>query len=350
MKSGLILHSDATLIDALRAIDAGAAGICCVVDGESHLVGVVTDGDVRRALIGGSALSDPVWPVVQRKPKVAREGTSRALILDLMAATRITAVPEVSDEGHVVAVHTLNSVLGAKSLRNIAVIMAGGKGTRLGELTRSTPKPLLPVAGRPIIEWIVLQLVGAGVTDIFVSINHLGDQIEARLGDGRDLGCRVHYLRESADKPLGTAGSLTLLAPEHTAEGAPPIIVVNGDLMLEFDAGRLVEEHLAAGAQLTVGTTAYQHRVPFGVVSADADGRVLAIEEKPVIDLEVNSALYCVEASAVRLLVPGEPSGMPDLIRRCVEEHRLVKTWPVADGWIDIGTPSDFARARGGRV
>ena len=147
------------------------------------------------------------------------------------------------------------------------MIMAGGEGTRLGELTRDTPKPLMEVAGRSILEWIVLNLVGGGIRDIYVSVNHLADQIEEHLGDGSRLGCTVRYLREEPDLPLGTAGSLGLLRAEHP-DLAVPTLVMNGDLMVQFEPEQLLDFHDATGAAVTVATRPYQHEVPFGVVGA----------------------------------------------------------------------------------
>ncbi|MBN9612244.1 MAG: NTP transferase domain-containing protein, partial [Actinobacteria bacterium] len=251
--------------------------------------------------------------------------------------------------------------VGGSVLPNRAVIMAGGKGTRLGALTRNVPKPLITVAGRPIIEWVILQLVGSGIRRISISVNHLAEQIEERLGDGSRLGCAIEYLRESVDNPLGTAGSLTLLEKSRTEAGAPPLIVLNADLLVEFDAGELIRDHARTGAAITMGVKSYQHTVPFGVVefdTAESDtaeptgsgtGRTItAITEKPTLEVPINTGIYCIDAELVRLLPYNRPSTMPELTQQCLDSGRRVSAWSIESDWIDIGTPNDLARAQGG--
>jgi len=345
----VMAHEDASLLDVMATIDGSGSGMCCLVDAERRLVAVLTDGDVRRALLAGAAVSDPALQHASVRPYTVEQGTPRANVLDLMRALHVVAIPEVSADGRLLALHTLIDIVGTRLLPNAAVIMAGGKGTRLGELTRTTPKPLMPVAGRPIIEWIILGLVSDGVRKIFISVNHLADQIVERLGSGERLGCQIEYLHESADNPLGTAGSLTLLPPETTSDEAPPIIVLNADLMVQFDARALLAKHAEDGASMTLGTKSYQHTVPFGVVEVDEQQRVLGIAEKPTLTVEINAAVYCIDAALARLLPEGRPSTMPELAQLCLDTGRTVMAWPIDSDWIDIGTPHDLARAKGQR-
>jgi NDP-sugar pyrophosphorylase family protein len=265
----------------------------------------------------------------------------------MMHASKISAVPEVDTEFRLVGLHTLSQITGAPEIPNITVIMAGGKGTRLGELTRHTPKPLMPVAGRPIIEWIILGLVGDGIRTVYVTVNHMADQIIERLGDGEQLGCHIEYLREQVDNPLGTAGALSLLPESVTEPGNPPMLVINGDLMVDFDAQALINRHGATGAAVTMGTRPYSHTVPFGVVEVDDDRHITAITEKPTVTVEINTAIYCIDADLPRLLPYNQPSTMPDLAQSCLDQGRRVIAWPLSSEWIDIGTPTDLARAKG---
>lgn len=336
----------ASLRDVLERIDRAGLAVALLVDGDQRLVGLLTDGDVRRAVLSGAALTDAAVPFATREPHVVTAGSSRALVLDLMRALRIIAVPEVDGAGRVVGLHTLSDVVGAPPLPNPAVIMAGGRGTRLGALTRSTAKPMLEVAGRPIVEWIVLNLVGGGVRDISVSVNHFAEQIETHLGDGRRLGCSVRYVREEPEAPLGTAGSLALFRAERP-ELAAATLVMNGDLMVQFDPGRLLGFHERTGAAITVATQTYEHQVPYGVLERDADGTVRAIEEKPTYTSDVSAGVYAVAPAVLDLLEPGRPSSMPDLVQACLDRQWPVRAWPLAADWIDVGTPSDLARAKG---
>ncbi|MHA3837364.1 nucleotidyltransferase family protein [Terrabacter sp. AAH1] len=335
----------ATIREALEVIDRSATSVCLLVDDEGRLTGLLTDGDLRRAFLNGAALDDPALHHATTEPKTVDAGTTRALVLDLMRAVRISVVPEVETTGLVVGLHTLSDVVGASPRDNVAVIMAGGKGTRLGALTKHTPKPLMTVAGRSIIEWIILNLVGDGIRDVYVSVNYLAEQIEEHLGDGSRLGCRISYLREEPDNPLGTAGSLTLLRAERP-DLADPVIVMNGDLMVQFEASALLETHRRHRASVTMATRSYQHEVPFGVVESDG-GRVTGVVEKPTLSFDINAAVYAVEPEALALLPEGQPSTMPGLVEMCLQRGKTVAAWPISTDWIDVGTPTDLARAKG---
>ncbi len=336
----------ASLREVMEVIDRHASSMSVLVDGDGRVVGVVTDGDVRRALLAGAAVDDPALPHATPNPHVVREGSPRALVLDLMRALRISAVPEVDAQSRIVRLHTLSDVVGNERLPNVALVMAGGPGSRLGHLTKDTPKPLMTVGGRAILDWIVLGLVGDGIREVYVSVNHLAHRIEEHLGDGSRLGCTVHYLREEPDQPLGTAGSLRLLLrarPELT----DPVLVMNGDLMVEYDARALLAYHAAHEAAVTMGVRSYQHQVPFGVVERGADGHVSAIAEKPMLTLEINAAVYAVEPEVVGLLPEGASSTMPWLVEQCLARDRTVAAWAISEDWIDVGTPVDLARAKG---
>ena len=337
-----VVGTEATVLDAVAAIDAGGSGVALVV-ADGVLRGVVTDGDVRRAILAGTSLHDGAITIATRKPVVVGPQASRASTLDIMRARRLDAVPIVADGGRLLGLHTLSDLVGVVQRPNHAVIMAGGRGSRLGDLTRATPKPLLPVAGRPIIEWAILELVGAGVRTIHVSIGHLAEQIVDRLEDGSALGCDIDYLRE--DEPLGTAGALALLADAHPAL-TDPIVVLNGDLMVQLDVGDLLATHHSAASALTIGTRPYAHQVPFGVLETE-HGRVTGIAEKPTVEVEVSAGIYAVEPALLELVPRGAPSTMPELTQRAIERGHLVRTWPLRQDWIDVGTPHDLTRARG---
>ncbi len=262
----------ATLRSALEVIDRTGLEACLITDEAGALVGLLTDGDLRRALLAGSGLDDPALGHATLDPHTVAAGSPRALVLDLMQALRISEVPEVTADGTLVGLHTLSDIVGAAPLPNVAVVMAGGRGTRLGELTRDIPKPLMTVAGRSLLEWIVLGLVGDGLREIWVSVNYLADQIEEHLGDGSRLGCRVRYLREDPDLPLGTAGSLTLLRAEQP-DLQHPVLVMNGDLMVEFDAADLLEAHRRVGGRADDGDP---HLPARGALRRRARARVVA--------------------------------------------------------------------------
>lgn len=342
-----LARTGANLRQVIEVVDRSASAVALLVDDQRRLVGLLTDGDIRRALLAGATLEDDALPFASTSPQTVEAGSSRALVLDLMRALRITAVPELDADGVVVGLHTLSDVVGVEPLPNAAVIMAGGRGSRLGQITQRTPKPLMEVAGRTILEWIVLNLVGGGVREIWVSVNYMAEQIQEHLGDGSHLGCSIRYLREDPERPLGTAGSLAMLR-EQKSDVDTPLLVMNGDLMVQFEAPQLLGFHERASARVTVATRPYRHQVPFGVVDTSAGGTAVeGIREKPTFSAAVNAGVYVLEPDVLGRLRPGAPLTMPELIQDCLDSGEKVAAWELPSDWIDVGTPVDLARAKG---
>jgi len=339
--AGCLVPSGGTIRDALGAVDRGAAGIALATDEAGRLVGVATDGDIRRALLRGTSLDEPIGPVLNRSYTAVDRRQGRADALDLMLARHIDVVPVLDEAGRPVALHLLHAFLEPRARGNWAVIMAGGRGTRLAPLTDTVPKPMLRVAGRPILERIVLHLVGHGISRIFLSVNYLAEVIEDHFGDGRSLGVRIEYLRET--EPLGTAGALGLLpeTPERT------LVVLNGDLVTNVDVGDLIDVHERGGFAATVGTRRYVHTVPFGCVERDGD-RITGLEEKPAILREVNTGIYALAPHVVGQVPAGVPLTMPELIGRVLVRGEPVGAFEVEDDWVDVGQRDQLARAREG--
>ncbi|WP_229659821.1 sugar phosphate nucleotidyltransferase [Tersicoccus solisilvae] len=340
------IGTGATLREALQTIDQGGSSIALVIDDQSRLVGVLTDGDVRRALLAGADLGDPARDVANTTPRTVSPDEGRSRALDLMRSQRITEVPVVDAEGRLQGLHTLTDIVGRKALPNVALIMAGGRGTRLGNLTKDTPKPLMTVADRTIIEWIILGLVDSGITSIYVSVAYLAEKIEAHLGDGSQLGCTITYLHEDPETPLNTAGALGVLHHERP-DLAEPIIVTNADLMVRYSAADLLAFHAERGATVTVAARPYTHQIPFGVLELEPGRRVREVVEKPTIECEISSGIYAVSPEALAMVPYLTPYSMPDLIQACIASSRTVSAWPIESDWIDVGTPTDLAKAKG---
>lgn len=344
--SHVCIGPDATVRQAMEAIDRGASAIALVTNQDHGLLGVVTDGDIRRALLGGAQLSGPVLDYANNSPHVVSPTATRASVLDLMRSLRISEVPVVDDGGRLVGLHTLTDIVGRKRLNNVAVIMAGGKGTRLGALTKETPKPLMTVADRTIIEWIILGLVESGITRIYISVAHLAEKIMEHLGDGSQLGCRISYLHEDPAKPLNTAGALGLLHHE-VKDITEPVIVTNADLMVRYSAAELLAFHAAKGACVTVAARPYEHQVPFGVLDIGEGRTITGVVEKPSIEFEISTGIYAVSPEALAMVPYMEPFSMPDLVKACIDQAKTVAAWPIESDWIDVGTPKDLATAKG---
>lgn len=341
--SAIRIPDNASLRDALIAIDNGGIEIALVVSADERLLGTVTDGDVRRALLEDAALSDQVRPYLAPNPVVVTSDVSRADVLDLMRARVLSQIPITDSDGRLVGIHVLQEVLGRVQRPNWAVIMAGGRGTRLGNLTDTTPKPMIPVAGRPILERIVLHLVGSGIRTIFISVNYMSEVIEDHFGDGEAFGCRVHYLREQ--EPLGTGGSLGLLGEGGHVSSAP-VLVMNGDLIVDFSVDGLLAAHQSSGAIATLAVRDYSHSVPFGVISA-VDDRLVKLDEKPLHTWLVNAGIYVLEPELIERVPARTPLAVTALLQAALDSGDPVACWRTSSEWHDVGRPSDLQRARG---
>ena len=339
-------EESASIRDAMSAIAKGVAGAAFAVGPDDLLVGVVTDGDIRRALLDGALLTDPVKPFIRSNVLVAKSADSRASILDLMQARAISQVPIVNDEGRLVAVHLLRELLGRIDRPNMALILAGGRGTRLLPATSSLPKPMVPVAGRPILERLVNHLSGFGISHIVISVGHLGDVIANHFGDGSQFGCEITYMWEDPANPLGTGGplgSLSKLFPELSE----PVLVMNGDLVTQFDVAAMFTHHEHAGAVATVGAFPYTHEVPYGVLQVDDAGDIESIEEKPLRQELVSGGIYVFNPSVFRKVPTNTFFPMTQVLTDCIEVGDRVSVWAVDKDWMDVGHPQDLAKARG---
>jgi dTDP-glucose pyrophosphorylase/CBS domain-containing protein len=335
------LQSGETLERALRSLEASALGIVLVDDAATgRLIGTLTDGDLRRAFLAGARLEDRVDGYLQRQFASVAPTASRAEVLDLMQSRWLSQVPVLDETGRLFGLHTLHDILGASPRPNCAVVMAGGRGERLRPLTDALPKPMIPVAGRPILERIVLHLVGFGIRRIFLAVNYKAEMIESHFGDGATFGCGIHYLREA--QPLGTGGALSLLPdPEDH-----PLLVLNGDLLTQFDVGSLLAFHGAGRFRATVGVHEYRHTVPFGVVDLEGDD-VRGLREKPSHVWPTNAGIYVIDPDVVARVPSATYYPLPALVEDCLDRGERVGAFRVDDEWIDVGRKPELDRAQG---
>jgi dTDP-glucose pyrophosphorylase len=327
-----------TLREALQVIDQTGGQIALVVDDKQCLLGTLSDGDIRRGLLKGSTLDDAVTGAMHVNPTCAHPSTPRSEILTLMRRRGLHQMPVVDLEGRVVGLEVIDDFFASAARKNWVVIMAGGLGTRLDELTRHTPKPMLPVGARPILETMVRMLADQGFRRVYLAVNYKSEQIEAHFGDGGAFGIEIQYLREK--ERMGTAGALSLL-PEPPEL---PVVVTNGDLLTKEDFGEMVDRHVAAGADATMAVRDYEIQVPFGVVR-EREGSIEAIEEKPIQRFVVNAGMYVLSPAAVAIVPRGQYFDMPSVFQRLAAEGRLTRCHPVAGYWIDIGRMGDYERA-----
>jgi choline kinase len=313
----LVLAGAATVAAAFERVKAGGRGLAVVLDDEGRVAGTLTDGALRRAALSSPSLDVPVTGVLSRRPVVADVGDGDEDVRSLLAAHRLPAIPVVED-GRLVGVRSADEFDGLRGPAASAVVMVGGRGKRLRPLTDKVPKPLLRIGGGTIVERIIRNLGAAGVVDVYLAVNYMAAMFEERLGDGAQLGVRLHYVRE--EEALGTAGALTLL---HEPP-AGPLLVTNGDLVTNLDYRALFDFHWHHGGAITVASVDHHTSVPYGVLRT-AEDHLLAIDEKPTRRDLVNAGIYVLQAEVL-------PDGLS------------VHVFPVLEPWSDIGTPEEFER------
>ena len=335
-----LVRDTATIRHALVALSKGAVQVALVIDEDGKLSGTCTDGDIRRALLAGFSLESPIAPHVEHKFVSVGPESGRAEVLDLMRARQIQQIPVLSADGTLLGVHLLRELIGSVEKPNWAILMAGGKGTRLQPLTETLPKPMIPVAGRPILERLVLHLVGYGIRRIFLSINYRGEMVEAFFGDGSQYGCVIEYLREH--RPLGTGGSLALLSelPEH------PSIVMNGDLVTNFNVAEMLSFHATGEFVASIGIREYSHTIPFGVVETQ-DGKLNVVSEKPTYSWMVNTGCYVLNPDFIARMPKGVECSIVSLFENALRRGERIGAYRINQDWLDVGRISDLAQALG---
>jgi len=330
----------ARIIDAMRCLDASGIDIALVIDDAGKMVGTLTDGDMRRGLLAGSTLESPLGPHALKDFVFVGPTVGRAEVLDLMKARTLEHIPVLDEEGRLVGLHLLHELLGCVERPNWVIIMAGGKGMRLRPLTEHLPKPMIPVAGRPILERLVLHAVSFGFRRIFLSINYLGHLVERHFGDGGKFGCSIDYLREP--EPLGTGGGLSLL-PQIPPD---PLFVMNGDLVTQADFGAMLAYHQTNRYTATIGVREYTHTVPFGTLEL-LDGRVSRIEEKPMLSATINAGLYVLNPEILGRVPPKKEFPITKLFEESMCRGDSIGAYEIQDDWIDVGQKEQLKMARG---
>jgi dTDP-glucose pyrophosphorylase/CBS domain-containing protein len=333
-----LVAADGSIQDAISCLDRSAVQIALVVSPDGTLLGTITDGDIRRGLLRGLALSSPLSSVVRHEPLVVPAEMDRATVLQLMRANVYSAIPVVDASHHVVGLHLLNELIAPQRRSNAMVIMAGGRGARLHPLTENCPKPLLPVGGKPMLEHIIERAKGEGITRFVIAVHYLGHMIEAYFGNGERLGVDVSYLRE--ESPLGTAGALTLLHPAPTA----PILVTNGDVLADIRYGELLDFHTDHAAVATMAVRLHEWQHPFGVVQTRGVD-IVGFEEKPVMRSHINAGIYVLDPAALKALAVNEHCDMPSLFARLQAQGDRTIVYPMHEPWLDAGHAEDLERA-----
>jgi dTDP-glucose pyrophosphorylase len=333
-----ILPASATIQQTIRNLDQVAIKIVMVVNDSGELEGTVSDGDIRRGLLKGMDLNSPIAGIVHRNALVVPSEMARETVMHLMLVNKIQQIPVVDDCRRVVGLHLWDEITSPPMRSNMMIIMAGGMGTRLRPHTDNCPKPLLPVAGKPMLEHIIERAKLEGFSHFVLAIHYLGHMIEEYFGNGERMGVRIEYLREQS--PLGTAGALGLLDPKPEV----PFVVTNGDVITDIHYGELLDFHIRHEASATMAVRVHEWQHPFGVVQMQGV-EIVGFEEKPVARSHINAGVYALDPDALSLLSDDAHCDMPSLFERLQVKSLRTVAYPMHEPWLDVGRPDDLNRA-----
>jgi dTDP-glucose pyrophosphorylase len=333
-----VLKPSDSIKDALRIIDAEALRIALVIDDDMRLLGVVTDGDIRRGLLQNASLDSAVSNVMNKTPITADVGTLRKDLVKLMTSKSLLAIPLV-DSGRVVGLETLQRYTGRR-YENPVFVMAGGFGTRLRPLTDTCPKPMLKVGNKPILETVLSSFIKAGFVNFYISTHYMPEVIRKYFGDGSKWNVAISYVHE--EQPLGTGGALGLL-PDDLPD--LPLILMNGDVLTNVDFERVLEFHNKNNAAATMCVRDYEYQVPFGVINGEGHF-IRSMVEKPIQRFFVNAGIYVVSPDMRKSVVKQQRIDMPSLLEKFIEQGSDVLMFPIHEYWLDIGRIDDFHRAQ----
>lgn len=334
----VIISPDAPISDAIALLDKAGTGALILCAHDHILCGLLTDGDIRRAILQSKPMDTPCLAIASQHPVIAPNSITSHEALELMNRHDIHHLPVLDDDNRVVEFLLRKDLVSDGRPQLSAVIMAGGYGRRLHPLTENTPKPMLPVGDRPLLELAIEQLQRCGIRDVNLTTHYLSECIVDHFGDGEGFGVRLNYLQE--DHPLGTAGGLRLMKrPEST------FLVINGDIITGVPFSEMLVYHRKHRAMLTVGLRKYEVKVPFGVVECQ-DVQITKVQEKPDLSLFINAGTYLLEPEACDYIPNGQASDMTDLMQKLLDAGQKVVGFPITEYWLDVGRHEDYQRAQ----
>ena len=330
-----ILPESSTIGQVISNLDQVAIKIVLVVDKANKLIGTVSDGDIRRGLLKGLDLNSPIVSIVHYNALVAPQEMSLDIVMQLMVANKIQQIPVVDEQQKLVGLHLWDEITTPLERTNMMVIMAGGKGTRLLPYTESCPKPMVLVAGKPMLEHIIGRGKLEGFNHFVLAIHHLGHMIETYFGNGDWLGVKIDYLREQS--PLGTAGALGLLNPKPDK----PFVVTNGDVITDIRYGELLDFHNRYQASATMAVRVHEWQHPFGVVQMQGV-EIVGFEEKPLARSHINAGVYVLSSEVLNDLMVDVSCDMPMLFEQLKAKSKRTIAYPMHEPWLDVGRPDDL--------
>lgn len=336
----ILVGPNTSILEVIKIIDSAGLRAALVVDSENKLLGMVTDGDVRRCILKNMKLEDPVHKIMNPKPTVAFAKDHPDQILTKLQSLNIYHIPIVDPNHRLVGFETLNRLLSLTHKENAVIVMAGGMGKRLHPLTVDYPKPLLKIGDKPVLEILLENFIKRGFKNFYFAVNYKAEMIKAYFNFGEQWGVTIQYIEET--KRLGTAGALSLLqeAPKEA------FFVINADVVTNIDFQCLLEYHNESKVDATMCIRKHEQIVPYGVVQRDETTHFLInIVEKPIRHFFVNAGIYILEPTILKMLTPNAFCDMPDLLTTCIEHNYRVATFPIREYWLDIGRHEDLEKA-----
>ena len=335
----ILVSPDLSILETIRIIDKTAMKIALAVDQENRLLGTISDGDIRRALLKGINIDKKVGKIMNKRPTTFRANESKQDMLIAMRLLKISQIPIIDEDGKVVGLEMLDTLLRPDQKDNPVVLMAGGLGSRLRPLTRNCPKPLLQVGGQPVLETILASFMDYGFNNFHLSVNYKAKMIEDYFADGSRWGVKISYIHE--DKKMGTAGALSLLPEKPTV----PIIVMNGDILTKINFLQLLDFHNDNRAMATMCVHKYDFQIPYGVVNVKKH-RLTQIKEKPINNFFINAGIYVLDPAALEYIPSDLFFDMPTLFNKLLEDERETAVFPLREYWLDIGQMNDLEKAQ----
>lgn len=331
------VYSNQTLIETMRVIDDTSLQFVVVIDEENHLLGTVTDGDIRRAILRGEGLEVPITSVMNLNPTSAKYGAKSLKYKQLMKAKKLKQLPIINEQNQIVDVLFLEDLQLTQN-KNQVVLMLGGLGTRLRPLTNDIPKPMLKVGNKPIVETIVDGFKQYGYTNFIFSVNYKKEVIQNYFQTGEAFGVQIDYVEE--EKRMGTAGALSLIKNRPTE----PFFVMNGDLLTQVNFDQLMQFHLEHDALVTMCVREYEYQIPYGVIETNGTD-LIDIKEKPIHRSFVNAGIYVLSPKVFDYIPQDTFYDMPTLFEALIAAGEKTSAFPIHEYWLDIGQVDDFQRA-----
>lgn len=331
----LFVYKSYSIKEVLKIIDSGAIGMVIVVDEDKKIIGTITDGDIRRAILQDYSIDEPIEKIVHHNPICGTEDMDKEQLKDLLVKKAVKVLPIIDKFNVVIDYIKIEDILLPEGKENLVVIMAGGLGTRLKDLTKEIPKPMLKVGQDPILHHIINNFKEYGYNKMLISVNYKAEIIENYFQNGFAFGVDLEYIKEK--KRLGTAGGLFLVKDYMDKS----FFVINGDIFTNLNADNMMQFHNNGNYDITVGTRKHTFHIPYGVIDID-NNLIQGIKEKPELEYLINAGVYCLKPEVLKFIPEDTYYEITDLISACIDKGLKVGSYEIKEYWMDIGMIEDY--------